>query len=296
MATDAPGHSKTNIHLRFGQREGVNPIPKPLQLGELSREMRSALWAIIYESLTETKNRLTMGSPPWYGQPWDDILKRWHVVVLHNPIDEFSPKCRYLDGPLKELFFSGTYVEVFDFLEFIMQSNDCPRGFVDGVTMVLQQTQAAYIVVDERVIFPASTPEEAKALEGAFENLQEDSCAGARSHLLKAGEELNQGNYADSIRESIHAVESISRAIVPEARTLAPALAALEKGGQLHGALKKGFGALYGFTCDEQGIRHPLLDKIEAEVDRESAVFMLGACASFLSYLANKGRQAGLIK
>ena len=166
-----------------------------------------------------------------------------------------------------------------------MQSNNCPSGFADGIATALRHTQAAYIVVDERVIFPTSTAEEAQVLERAFENLSEDECAGARSHLLKAGEELNRGNYADSIRESIHAVESISRAIVPEAKTLAPALAALEEGGQLHGALKKGFGALYGFTCDEQGIRHPLLDRKAAEVDRECAVFMLGACASFLSFL-----------
>ena len=291
-ATDPPGHSKATIHMRFSQREGVSPIPRPLQLGELSQALRSYLWAITYDSLrTSERSR-----PPRYDEPWNNILMGWHVTVLHEPIDEFTNECRYHDSTLKELFLHGRYEEVFDFVEFVMKANDCPHGYARNVSKALRITQAAYIVVDERVIFPASMPEEAEALENTLSILQEDSFIGARTHLLKAGKELNHGNFADSIRESIHAVESISRVIVPEAKTLAPALTALEKEGHLHGALKNGFSALYGFTCDEQGIRHPLLNKTDAEVDRESAVFMLGACASFLSYLTNKGRQAGLIK
>ncbi len=296
MTTNAPGHSRATTHLRFGQREGVNPIPKPLQLGELSPELRAALWAITYDSLSGSRQYPRMGGPPWYDHPWDEILRVRHVVVLHKPIDEFSEGCVYHDGPLKDLFFSGTYVEVFDFLEFVMRSEDCPSGFAEGVSAVLKHTLAAYIVIDGHYIFPTSTVEETKALETAFDDLKGDASGGARSHLLKAGKELNQGNFSASIRESIHAVESMCRAIVPEARALEPALRALEEGGQLHGALKKGFGALYGFTCDEQGIRHPLLDKNEADVDRESAVFMLGACASFLSYLVAKGRAAGMLE
>lgn len=34
---------------------------------------------------------------------------------------------------------------------------------------------------------------------------------GARTHLLKAGSSLTAGEYADSVRESIHAVESVAR-------------------------------------------------------------------------------------
>jgi hypothetical protein len=40
----------------------------------------------------------------------------------------------------------------------------------------------------------------------------------------------------------------------------AKALARLEASAKIHGALKSGFGSIYGFTSDEKGIRHPLLD------------------------------------
>ena len=74
------------------------------------------------------------------------------------------------------------------------------------------------------------------------------------------------------------------------------ALAKLEAKTNMHGALKKGFLAIYGFTSDEQGIRHALLDKDAPDVDEVDALFMIGACSAFVSYLINKARLTGLLK
>ena len=60
--------------------------------------------------------------------------------------------------------------------------------------------------------------------------------------------------------------------------------------------MKLAFVKLYGFTSDEKGIRHPLLDLPAANVDETDALFMIGACAAFVSYLINKSRAAGLLK
>jgi len=64
---------------------------------------------------------------------------------------------------------------------------------------------------------------------------------------------------------------------------------------ELHEALKRGFSAIYGFTSDESGIRHALLEKGDADVDETDALFMLSACAAFVSYLIGKGKDAGLV-
>jgi thiaminase len=74
------------------------------------------------------------------------------------------------------------------------------------------------------------------------------------------------------------------------------ALTKLETKTNIHGALKKGFAAIYGFSSDEQGIRHPLLEKEAPAVDEADAQFMISACAAFVSYLINKARAAGLLK
>jgi hypothetical protein len=76
---------------------------------------------------------------------------------------------------------------------------------------------------------------------------------------------------------------------------LGPALSKLQKSVRIHPALAKGFDSLYGFTSDEKGIRHALIDEPVAEVDETDALYMLGSCAAFVSYLINKARKAGLL-
>lgn len=71
-----------------------------------------------------------------------------------------------------------------------------------------------------------------------------------------------------------------------------PAMRWSERAGGLHLALKRAFSKLYGYTSDEQGIRHALIDNPQANVGQDEAVFMFGACASFSSYLARKHRQS----
>ena len=118
---------------------------------------------------------------------------------------------------------------------------------------------------------------------------------GASSHLEQAADHINARQYADSIVDSIHAVESVARIIDPKSsKTLKPALNSLEKAGLLtHPALKDAFNKLYGYTSDEQGIRHALHDQGAADVGLDEAIFMFGACASFAAYLTEKHRKAG---
>ena len=70
---------------------------------------------------------------------------------------------------------------------------------------------------------------------------------------------------------------------------LGPALSKLEADGHLHGGLKAAFSKLYGYTSDEEGIRHALVLNESAQVDEADALFMLGACASFVTYLNSRG-------
>ena len=57
---------------------------------------------------------------------------------------------------------------------------------------------------------------------------------------------------------------------------------------KLHPAFKEALIKLYGYTSDEEGIRHAYLDQSDAKVGQDEAVFMFGACASFASYLFRK--------
>ena len=93
------------------------------------------------------------------------------------------------------------------------------------------------------------------------------------------------------LSRTLPAVESVARTLAPDATTLAPALKFIEKNGALHPALKTAFSKLYGYASDERGIRHALLNGDGADVGADEALFMLGACASFASYLWRKDRE-----
>ena len=138
-------------------------------------------------------------------------------------------------------------------------------------------------------IIPSVTTEEGNVIVSALRMLRQTGLNASATHLRNASESINQADWAGSVRESINAVESVARQLDPKsAGTLGPALASIEQRGGLHPALKEAFNKLYGYTSNEQGIRHALLDRDTADVGMDEAVFMLGACASFASYLARK--------
>ena len=86
-------------------------------------------------------------------------------------------------------------------------------------------------------------------------------------------------------------MEATARSIEPK-DSLGGALQRIESRYGTHRALTKGFTAIYGFTSDEDSIRHPLLDKGDAAVDESDALFMIGACSAFVSYLIGKALPA----
>jgi hypothetical protein len=56
--------------------------------------------------------------------------------------------------------------------------------------------------------------------------------------------------------------------------------------GYLHPILKEALSKLYGYTSDESGIRHALIDHSAATKD--DAVFMLSVCSAYINYLIAK--------
>ena len=181
--------------------------------------------------------------------------------------------------------------KVFDLIQFVLRHPQCPREFSRQMKRTFEKCRLAYTIDSgpPPTILPAVTREEGDALIESLQALRDASMSGSTEHLRNASECINAGDWAGSVRESIHAVESVARQLDPDAATtLKPALAALEKRNALHPALKGAFGKLYGYTSDEQGVRHALLDQPQAKVGRDEAVFMLGACASFASYLWRK--------
>lgn len=278
--------------ISFEQAEGLVPLPQQLKAREISSELRATMWYFIFNKLEWHKNTRSK-IYHFIGTPWSTILQDYYVLHLHKNADEFSSKVADLYPFIKSIITQSKYGMFFGFLQFVIRHNNCSDHLAESVNDILIKTRAAYRVVDKTIV-PIGSDEELHAVISAFTDVQMQPFHGARTHLRLSAEGVSEGRFAVSVRDSIHAVEATARVITGKNK-LSDALTELEKSAKMHGSMKAGFDRLYGWTSDEKGIRHPLLNEGDANVSEADALFMLGACASFVSLLIAKGRAAGLV-
>jgi hypothetical protein len=171
---------------------------------------------------------------------------------------------------------------VYDFIEFV-QNNFELRGFQDtfatACNNVLQREMSAYRVVAGRVTRVTEEEQIAEIEKAALSEKE-----GVRLHIQRSLDLLSSRtnpDYRNSIKESISAVESVvSSSLGDERGTLGQLLKKLD---DIHPALKSGFSSLYGYTSDEGGIRHALLES--DSVTYEEAMFFLVSCSAFVNYV-----------
>ena len=275
MASDQP-------YVPFSQREGLEPIPAQLSLGKVSGELRRLLDYYISLEI-ERESRYGYNSS-YFDDSWDRVAKDFHVLFFGANASTYKNSPYDFRQHLEAFTKKAEIGKLFDFVEFFVRHTGCSKELKKELAGAFVTVRAAYRIVDNRIV-AIGTEQQAEAFEAAVAAAEGEGANAARRHLVLAGSELRAENWAGSVRESIHAVEAMALRLVPGTKSLGSALSELGKGGHLHGSLKSAFGALYGYSSDEEGVRHALVFKGEAQVDEADALFMLGACASFVSYL-----------
>ena len=283
--------------LTFSQREGKAPLPEPMRLEHVSKDFRILVWFAVdnaikremYDIMDDIYDDEETPSMP-------HIVSDYTVRVLRYPHDHIANEPSEHQEFLKEIILQEGYDKVITLVEFILRHNLCQEQLQNDLENAFKEVPLAYairIINGLTTIVPCFSEESGAATQQAIETIEQQGPAGAKTHLHDAVEAINEKRYADAVRESIHAVESVARTIDPNAsKTLGPALTSLEAAGVLnHPSLREGFKRLYGYTSDKQGIRHALLEEGAADVDLDDAVFMFSACASFAAYLVNRNKQ-----
>lgn len=184
------------------------------------------------------------------------------------------------------------WYNILDLIEFTIQYllnyKTSAERFIELLNSEFERLNFAYRIV-EGVIVEITSEQEIKAIECAIDN----SPRNIQMHLNSALEKYAQrpiGDYRNSIKESISAVEAFCREKTGE-NTLGKALNKLEKSGLvIHSSLKSAFEKLYVYTNHEDtGIRHALMDDEENYTPTaEEALFMLISCSAFINYLDQK--------
>lgn len=287
---------------RFSERIGAVSSLSVIQTDSISKDLRNSLWNLfcsIYEDST------------WdYWKKVASYVARFFRKVPADDLPYQNYDCRKW---LKEYFFSLKWYEAYDFLEFLVKNHTAScriplssggmhqhpidnDKFMGAANSILERELSGYRFV-AGVLSPITTPVEVEAIEEAAGAAASKGFQGAHKHLTNAlrllGKKPNP-DYRNSIKESISAVESVAKLISGKgAGGLEKALTKLRDAAGIHSALKAGFLKLYGYSSDEDGIRHAILE--ETNVGFIEAKYMLVVCSAFVSYLISKADAAGML-
>ena len=219
------------------------------------------------------------------------------VNFFKKPIDTMDNYFNLFYTAIRNKFFKWEWYEVYDFLEYLAQT-DSPidrKQFIETCNVIFGRELSAYRFVGEKIV-KITDELEVNEIEEVINKTSKSKLEIVNIHLktalLKLSDRKNP-DYRNSIKESISAVEAIAKIISgnPKAE-LAQALKLIENSVGLHGALKKGFLSIYGYTSDADGIRHSL--KEQSTCNFEDAKYMLVSCTAFINYLIVKSQKAGI--
>jgi hypothetical protein len=267
----------------FSQRKGLIPVSEVIQVESMNDSLRNSLWNVLDNHAWGTDNFVWAKR---YGEivKMEDFSRRMWANYFKLPIDT-RPKDNFARLKfIRERFFEGTWNEVYDLLEYLIQPEVLRSRFLStALNSVLEREGSGYRIVGNLFVDIVSEQEVAM-LDAA---LRDTKFAGVTVHLRRALELLadrDNPDYRNSIKESISAIESMAKIVSGQPKaTLGEALRVLERDGQMHKALKEGFLKLYGYTNDEDGIRHAMLE--EPTLTAADAKYFLMSCTSFANYI-----------
>ena len=277
---------------RFSQRIGASPTATIVQLDAMSSALRHSIWNFIVSLFNE-------GESGWWS-----IAELSAQFFFKLPVDELPGYNFRRRDWIKDLFYKLQWYEVYDYVEFVVEWHDRAKNRSVSqrerlrtiLNSIFSEEVSGYRFINGELA-PISNPEEVAAIEGALAMSSRTGLAGAHAHIKAAIELLAKRpapDYRNSIKESISAVEAITKQLgTPESQGLSGALAELGKKIPIHGALRSALLSLYGYTSDEGGIRHAMLE--EPNVGFDEAKYMVVSCSAFVNFLAAKAQAAGLL-
>lgn len=265
--------------IKFSIRNGI--LTEKINIKGDNVILKNRLWTLFYQSAFDPYDSLNLELTNFektmvelgihYEFPYNKIAKQKNVETLKKHI--INGNCWWLIYELIE-----TYVA--RILE-TSQKNE----FISQVNRILQEENSGYRMISE-IFVPITNEVELSAVEETLFS----SFDIVEKHMKKAlslySDRLHP-DYENSVKESISAVESMCCIITGESgktATLGATLKKLEKHGiHIHEAMKSAFEKLYGYTSDENGIRHGGIDFKGASSD--DARYMLISCSAFINYL-----------
>lgn len=265
--------------IKFSIRNGI--LTEKINIKGDNVILKNRLWTLFYQSAFNPYDSLDLELTNFektmvelgihYEFPYNKIAKQKNVETLKKHI--INGNCWWLIYELIEIYVAR-----------ILETSQKDE-FISQINRILEEENSGYRMISE-IFVPITNEVELSAVE----EILFSSFDVVEKHMKKAlslySDRLHP-DYENSVKESISAVESMCCIITGESgktATLGATLKKLEKHGiHIHEAMKSAFEKLYGYTSDENGIRHGGIDFKGASSD--DARYMLISCSAFINYL-----------
>lgn len=271
----------------FSEKYGYKS-PKAIQHEYITDELRCRIWNLFHQQEIKAgglgSKRLSQAIN---GQPTieEKIMDRLGYLIDSSD-QNLKAEVQLKNGILMHF----EWYEIYDFIDthlsFLCDDELATR--TRQYNEVLEQEKSGYRIVAGEIA-PITNTSEIYAIEEAATTPYQS----VNQHIRKAlalYSDLKTPDYENSVKESISSVEAmccIITGMTGAQATLGKALKKLEDAGvRIHASMKNAFSSLYGYTSDEDGIRHGGIDF--TNVPAEDAKYMLVSCSAFVNYLIEK--------
>ena len=267
----------------FSRRYGYNT--KDIQLECASDTLKKRIFASFYKQEYDAYDAIDYSD---YTTGIEDMMIEMGIPYQF-PKNEIY-KMRNSEDLQKHIIYSREWYVIFDFIERYLNiaSDETADKMTKCFNRILEDEASAYRIIDKQVV-PITNEME---LSTIYEAMQTPFPA-VNTHISKALNlfaDRQKPDYENSIKESISAIESMCCIIAESSgseATLGKAIKRLKENGiNIHPCVVSAFEKLYGYTSDEDGIRHGGIDFKGAPA--EDAKFMLISCSAFINYLIEK--------
>jgi len=208
---------------KFSERYGFKKIRDSLQIDSMDEGLKNRIWNQFQKFYID--NIMTQHNKIYYEEDYDFFIRLYdeYFKLTRKPSNYIGDLINEYNIP--KFYFNYAWYEVYDFIEYVSEiyhDEETNTYFRKSINKVLEEEMSAYRFVDN-YIAPIIDEVEIKEIEEVLEC----KYIPVKQHLSNALEFLSDRenpDYQNSIKESITAVESISKIITGKETDLASCL------------------------------------------------------------------------
>jgi AbiJ N-terminal domain 4 len=267
----------------FSNRMGITVPPEMPELNKISSNLRTSIWNLLYKTIYDDY---------LYNRNYYDslIMETWDVYLKLRVNNMYTSHKTNIDVICNWFFNEKTkYYDIFNLIEHYLNQSELQEICEELEFLlndVFEREYSGYRIIN-KLIVPIVNDIQINEIRNAFYSKHKAVSKHIETALLLLSNRDNP-DYRNSIKESISAIESLSKILTNDPNAmLNRVISKLSAKHSIHPQFSKAIECLYNYTSDKSGIRHGIFDSIDT-LKFEDSLFMLSICSSFINYLEIK--------